>query len=70
MLVLDGVIQCTERDEFSYQEMIANLPLYSHPNPRKVLPSHPHPALRPVIGPTEQCWGLMGGATHFTRIGG
>ncbi|TKC51045.1 hypothetical protein EI555_003191, partial [Monodon monoceros] len=35
VLVLDGVIQCTERDEFSYQEMIANLPLYSHPNPRK-----------------------------------
>ncbi|XP_035580014.1 spermidine synthase-like [Zalophus californianus] len=36
VLVLDGVIQCTERDEFSYQ-MIANLPLCSHPNPRKVL---------------------------------
>ncbi|KAB1268396.1 Spermidine synthase [Camelus dromedarius] len=35
VLVLDGVIQCTERDEFSYQEMIANLPLCSHPNPRK-----------------------------------
>ncbi|KAE8591811.1 hypothetical protein XENTR_v10018579 [Xenopus tropicalis] len=35
VLVLDGLIQCTERDEFSYQEMIANLPLYSHPNPRK-----------------------------------
>uniref|UniRef100_A0A7R9VY35 spermidine synthase n=1 Tax=Chlamydomonas euryale TaxID=1486919 RepID=A0A7R9VY35_9CHLO len=26
-LVLDGVIQCTERDEFAYQEMIAHLPL-------------------------------------------
>ncbi|XP_061638179.1 spermidine synthase isoform X1 [Phyllopteryx taeniolatus] len=37
VLVLDGVIQCTERDEFAYQEMIANLPLYSHPCPRKVL---------------------------------
>lgn len=37
VLVLDSVIQCTERDEFSYQEMIANLPLCSHPNPRKVL---------------------------------
>ncbi|KAF8129850.1 Saccharopine dehydrogenase-domain-containing protein [Boletus edulis] len=37
VLVLDGVIQCTERDEFSYQEMIAHLPLASHPNPRKVL---------------------------------
>ncbi|EJD40881.1 saccharopine dehydrogenase [Auricularia subglabra TFB-10046 SS5] len=37
VLVLDGVIQCTERDEFSYQEMIAHLPLSSHPNPKKVL---------------------------------
>jgi len=37
VLVLDGVIQCTERDEFSYQEMIAFLPLASHPNPKKVL---------------------------------
>ncbi|XP_034609450.1 spermidine synthase isoform X1 [Trachemys scripta elegans] len=37
VLVLDGVIQCTERDEFSYQETIANLPLCSHPKPRKVL---------------------------------
>ncbi|GAB1607908.1 spermidine synthase-like [Argonauta hians] len=37
MLVLDGLIQCTEWDEFAYQEMIANLPLYSHPNPAKVL---------------------------------
>ena len=36
VLVLDGVIQCTERDEFSYQEMLANLPLYSHPRPKKV----------------------------------
>ncbi|KAF9787757.1 saccharopine dehydrogenase [Thelephora terrestris] len=37
VLVLDGVIQCTERDEFSYQEMIAHIPLSSHPNPQKVL---------------------------------
>ncbi|KAF8067659.1 saccharopine dehydrogenase [Lyophyllum atratum] len=37
VLVLDGAIQCTERDEFSYQEMIAHLPLASHPNPKKVL---------------------------------
>ncbi|OSD05658.1 saccharopine dehydrogenase [Trametes coccinea BRFM310] len=37
VLVLDGVVQCTERDEFSYQEMIAHLPLASHPDPRKVL---------------------------------
>lgn len=37
VLVLDGVIQCTERDEFSYQEMIAHLPLNCHPCPKKVL---------------------------------
>ncbi|KAJ7043341.1 saccharopine dehydrogenase, partial [Mycena alexandri] len=40
VLVLDGVtvIQCTERDEFSLiQEMIAHIPLASHPNPKKVL---------------------------------
>lgn len=37
VLVLDGVIQVTERDEFSYQEMIAHIPLYAHPNPKKVL---------------------------------
>ncbi|KAG8990606.1 hypothetical protein FRB93_003153 [Tulasnella sp. JGI-2019a] len=37
VLVLDGVIQCTERDEFSYQEMIAHIPLASHPDPKKVL---------------------------------
>ncbi|XP_068602910.1 spermidine synthase-like isoform X2 [Brachionichthys hirsutus] len=37
VLVLDGVIQCTERDEFAYQEMIAYLPLLSHPSPKKVL---------------------------------
>ena len=37
VLVLDGKIQCTELDEFSYQEMIAFLPLNSHPNPENVL---------------------------------
>ncbi|OAA59070.1 spermidine synthase [Niveomyces insectorum RCEF 264] len=37
VLVLDNVIQCTERDEFSYQEMITHLALHSHPNPKKVL---------------------------------
>lgn len=37
VLVLDGVIQVTERDEFAYQEMIAHLPLYAHPDPKRVL---------------------------------
>ncbi|KAH8385043.1 hypothetical protein KR093_006186 [Drosophila rubida] len=36
-LILDGIIQCTSRDEFSYQEMISFLPLCCHPNPEKVL---------------------------------
>ncbi|KAG9307427.1 hypothetical protein G9A89_017257 [Geosiphon pyriformis] len=37
VLVLDGVIQCTERDEFAYQEMITHIALNSHPDPKKVL---------------------------------
>ena len=37
VLVLDNVIQCTERDEFSYQEMITHLAMNSHPNPKSVL---------------------------------
>lgn len=37
VLVLDNVIQATERDEFSYQEMISHLALNSHPEPKKVL---------------------------------
>ncbi|GBB87365.1 hypothetical protein RclHR1_13800005 [Rhizophagus clarus] len=37
VLVLDGVVQCTERDEFSYQEMITHIPMNCHSNPEKVL---------------------------------
>ncbi|KAJ3113094.1 hypothetical protein HK100_002096 [Physocladia obscura] len=37
VLVLDGVIQATEWDEFSYQEMIAHLPLMAHKNPKNIL---------------------------------
>eukprot|EP00168_Porphyra_purpurea_P020016 TRINITY_DN8238_c0_g1_i1.p1 TRINITY_DN8238_c0_g1~~TRINITY_DN8238_c0_g1_i1.p1 ORF type:complete len:387 (-),score=76.13 TRINITY_DN8238_c0_g1_i1:31-1074(-) len=37
VLVLDGVIQVTTRDEFAYQEMIAHLPLFAHPAPVDVL---------------------------------
>lgn len=36
-LILDGIIQCTERDEFGYQELISFIPLCCHPNPKKVL---------------------------------
>lgn len=34
---IPGVIQVTERDEFSYQEMIAHLPMAAHPRARHVL---------------------------------
>ncbi|GBN32250.1 Spermidine synthase [Araneus ventricosus] len=37
VLILDGDVQCTEFDEFSYQEMMTFLPINSHPNPKKVL---------------------------------
>merc|ERR1719401_524328 len=37
VLVLDGVIQLTERDGMSYQEMMAHLPLFSHEAPSRVL---------------------------------
>ncbi len=37
MLVLDGVFQTSIFDEFVYHEMIAHIPLYIHPNPKKVL---------------------------------
>ncbi len=36
MLVLDGAIQTTERDEFVYHELIAHIPLFAHPNPERV----------------------------------
>ncbi len=37
VMLLDGVIMLTDREEFVYHEMIAHVPLYSHPNPKKVL---------------------------------
>jgi spermidine synthase len=37
MLVLDGVFQTSIADEFIYHEMIAHVPLYTHPNPKNVL---------------------------------
>ncbi|XP_077212606.1 spermine synthase-like isoform X6 [Tasmannia lanceolata] len=36
VLVLDGIIQLTEKDECAYQEMIAHLPLCSIPSPKTV----------------------------------
>lgn len=37
VLVLDGVIQMSERDECSYQEMLTHLPMFAHENPKQVL---------------------------------
>ena len=37
VLVLDGVIQLTEKDEMSYQEMLAHIPMFSHSSPTNVL---------------------------------
>jgi len=37
MLVLDGVIQLTERDADSYNEMMAHVPMFQHANPKRVL---------------------------------
>jgi len=37
VLVLDGVVQTTERDEFIYHELLTHLPMLSHPHPERVL---------------------------------
>ncbi|WP_227936986.1 polyamine aminopropyltransferase [Alkalihalobacillus deserti] len=37
MLVLDGMVMTTEIDEFVYHEMVAHVPLFTHPNPKNVL---------------------------------
>ncbi len=37
ILVLDGRIVCAEEDEYVYHEMIAHVPVFAHPNPRKIL---------------------------------
>ncbi len=37
ILLLDGIVQTTEKDEYVYHEMITHIPLFTHPNPKKVL---------------------------------
>ncbi|XRO75596.1 spermidine synthase [Methanocaldococcus sp. 28A] len=37
VLILDNTFQTTERDEFIYHELIAHIPLFTHPNPKNVL---------------------------------
>jgi spermidine synthase len=36
MLLLDGCVMTTERDEYVYHEMITHVPLFSHPAPKRV----------------------------------
>ena len=37
VLILDGAYQLTEKDEFTYSEMMAHVPLCAHPNPENVM---------------------------------
>ncbi|HWI55352.1 MAG TPA: polyamine aminopropyltransferase [Desulfobacteria bacterium] len=37
MLVLDGMVMTTDKDEFVYHEMISHVALNTHPNPENVL---------------------------------
>lgn len=37
VLILDGLVQTTERDEFFYHEMLAHPAFVAHPDPQKVL---------------------------------
>lgn len=37
VLVIDGFVMLSERDEFLYHEMLAHPALFSHPEPRRVL---------------------------------
>lgn len=37
MLLNDGLVMLSERDEHVYHEMIAHVPLFVHPHPRRVL---------------------------------
>ncbi|RMD47201.1 MAG: polyamine aminopropyltransferase [Aquificota bacterium] len=37
MLILDGLVQTTERDEFIYHEMLVHPAMIAHPNPERVL---------------------------------
>lgn len=37
MLLLDGLVMTTEKDEFFYHEMITHIPMLAHANPERVL---------------------------------
>ena len=61
MLLLDGIIQLTEFDEFAYHEMLAHIPLFAHENPKRLLV---------VGGAGSLCHGWSALAVHyFVRLG-
>jgi len=37
VFTLDGLVMTTEADEFMYHEMLVHVPLFTHPDPRRVL---------------------------------
>ena len=37
VLLLDGLVMCTERDEFIYHELLAHPAMFAHPSPKAVL---------------------------------
>jgi len=37
ILVLDGILQTSDKTEFIYHEMLCQVSIFSHPNPKKVL---------------------------------
>ncbi len=37
VMLLDGLVMLTQKDEFVYHEMITNVPLFAHKNPKDVL---------------------------------
>lgn len=36
ILVLDGIVQLTEKDEFFYHEMLTHVAMHAHPNPKRI----------------------------------
>jgi len=36
ILILDGIVQLTEKDEFFYHEMLTHVAMHAHPNPKRI----------------------------------
>lgn len=37
LLTIDGLVMLSEKDEFVYHEMLSHVPLFTHPNPERIL---------------------------------